>query len=101
MKADYNVRMRVRQSFITLGSKDLVKLSKHRKNTSAWDIVNPYTVTEVSSGMITLTRNSSTFKLYRHAEIDKSEPEASNPSVTLNSERREEASPASYEPSLF
>ena len=46
----------------------------------------------------TLTRNSSTFKLYRHAEIDESEPEASNPSVTSNLERRDEASPASYEP---
>jgi hypothetical protein len=107
MEADYNVRMRVREPVITVGSRVLVKLSKHRKNTSAWDVVNPYTVTEVSGSMVTarrddgrtLTRNSSTFKLYRHAEIDESEPEASNPSVTSNSERREEASPAVFEPS--
>ena len=106
MEADYNVRMRVREPVITVGSKVLVKLSRHRKNTSAWDVFNPYTVTEVSGSMVTaqrddgrtLTRNSSTFKLYRHAEIDESEPEASNPSVTSNSERREEASPA-VEPS--
>jgi hypothetical protein len=91
--------MRVREPVIIVGSKDLVKLSKYPKNTLAWDVVNPYTVTEVSSSMITLTRNSSTFKLYRHAEIDESEPEASNPSVTSYSERREEASPAVFEPS--
>jgi hypothetical protein len=87
------VRIRVREPVITLGSEDLVKLSKHRKNTSTWDVVNPYTVTEVRRSMVTLTRNSSTFKLYRHAEIDESEPEASNPSVTSNSERREGPSP--------
>ncbi len=83
-----------------------MKLSKYRKNTSAWDVVNPYTVTKISGSMVTaqkddgrtLTRNSSTFKLYRQAEIDESEPEASNPSVTSNSERREEASPAGFEP---
>ncbi len=80
-------------------SESTVKLSKHRKNTSTWDVVNPYTVTEVRSSMVTLTRNSSTFKLYRHAEIDESEPEASNPSVTTNSVRRKKASSASYEPS--
>ena len=73
MEADYNMRIRVREPVITVGSKVLVKLSKHRKNTSAWDVVNPYTATEISGSIVTaqrddgrkLTRNSSTFKLYR------------------------------------
>ncbi len=52
--------------------------SKYRKNTLAWDVVNPYTDTEVRISIVMLTRSSS---------------------VTSNSERREEASPASYEPS--
>ncbi len=43
MEADYNVRMRVREPAITVGSKALVKLNKQRKNTSAWDVVISYT----------------------------------------------------------
>jgi hypothetical protein len=39
------------------------------------------------------------FKLYRQAEVDESELDSSNPSATSNSERREEASPTSHEPS--
>ncbi len=43
MEAYYNVRMRVREPVITVGSKVLVKLDKQRKNTSAWDVVISYT----------------------------------------------------------
>ena len=39
MEEEYNVRMRVREPMITLGSKVLIKLKNHRKNTSAWDVV--------------------------------------------------------------
>jgi hypothetical protein len=43
MEADYNVRMRVSEPAITVRSKALVKLNKHRKNTMAWDVVISYT----------------------------------------------------------
>ena len=43
MDADYNVRMRVSEPVITVGSKVLVKLNKQRKNTSTWDVVISYT----------------------------------------------------------
>ena len=64
-----------------MGSKVLLKLKRHNKNTSAWD-VDPYTVVAVSGTMITAkrhdrtaTRNSSQFKFQR-CEMDEVEADA-------------------------
>ena len=71
MEAEYNQRMRAREANIAVGSRVLLKLKKHNKGTSAWD-VDPYTVVAVNGSMITAkrhdrttTRNSSQFKLQR------------------------------------
>ena len=49
MEADYNVHMRVRESFITVGSKVLGEVSstKHRKNTGR------HTVMQVCGSLVT------------------------------------------------
>ena len=93
MELEYNRRMRTKEPTINVGDQVLIKLKRHRKNTSAWDS-EPYTVTEVNGSMVTAsrhdrttTRNSSCFKLYRHIEFDLPEKEP----VQSNSERREEA----------
>ena len=86
-------RTRTKEPTISVGDQVLIKLKRHRKDTSAWDS-EPYTVTEVNGSMVTAsrhdrttTRNSSCFKLYRHVEFDLPEKEP----VQSNSERREEA----------
>ena len=39
MEAEYNQRMRAREAKnITVGSKVLLKLKRHNKSTSAWDV---------------------------------------------------------------
>ena len=71
MKADFDKRMKARESSIRIGNLVLIKLAKHRKNTPAWD-PSPYLVTQVKGSMVTAsradhttTRNSSFFKLFR------------------------------------
>ena len=99
MEAEYNQRMRARETNIRVGSKVLIKLKKHRKDTPVWDIL-PYTVIEINGSMITAsrhdhvtTRNSSFFKLYRHIEFELNEPEEKGERESLSSKRREEAEP--------
>ena len=101
MEAEYNRRMHVQEPVITVGSQVLLKLKKHRKSTSAWDVEKPFTVTAVNGSMVTatregkvITRNSSCFKLYRQAELDLPERAAEKSAVApsqTESERREEA----------
>ena len=75
MEAEYNQRIRARETNVRVGSKVLIKLKRRRKDTPAWDI-DPYTVTEINGSMITAsrhghvtTRNSSFFKLYHDVEF--------------------------------
>ena len=111
MEAEYNQRMRAREATIAVGSRVLLKLKKHNKGTSAWD-VDPYTVIAVNGSMITAkrhdrttTRNSSQFKLQR-CEVDEDgasktaatrELEPVTPQAT-EAERGEETPPSSSEP---
>ena len=99
MEEEYNVRMKVREPLITVGSEVLIKLKRHRKSTPAWDVDRPLTVTDVKGSMVTATRhdltttrNSSTFKLFRRPEYDDPQPLKQ---VEAYSERREEATPTS------
>ena len=78
LKAEYDRRMNVKEAQIRVGSLVLIKLARHRKNTSAWDI-RPYRVTAVKGSMVTatrpdhtITRNSSQFKLFRPDEYESS-----------------------------
>ena len=91
---EYNRRMNAKVPSVYVGSQVLFKLKKHKKDTSAWDS-EPYTVTAVKGSMITatrhdktVTRNSSSFKLFRQVDFNLPEPPNSGQN---SSERREEA----------
>jgi hypothetical protein len=91
---EYNRRMNAKDPIVYVGSQVLFKLKKHKKDTSAWDS-EPYTVTAVKGSMITatrhdktVTRNSSSFKLFRQVDFNLPEPPNSGQN---SSERRGEA----------
>ena len=105
MEQEYNRRMRVKEPTIATGDSVLIKLKKHRKATSSWDISEPFMVTAVRGSMITatrgdreVTRNSSAFKLFRQKEVEdpgaRAQGESKSPESSI-SKRREEAAPAS------
>ena len=68
MEADYNARMRTRQSSLKIGDRVLLRREDKRKNETRWDST-PFTVTAIHGSMVTasrsdraITRNSSWFK---------------------------------------
>jgi hypothetical protein len=91
---EYDRRMHAKEPILYVGSQVLFKLKRHNKSSSAWDS-DPYTVTAVNGSMITatrrdktVTRNSSSFKLYRQVDFHLPEKPTSGQS---SPERREEA----------
>jgi hypothetical protein len=91
---DYDRRMHAKEPILYVGSQVLFKLKRQNKSSSAWDS-EPYTVTSVNGSMITatrrdktVTRNSSSFKLYRQVDFQLPEQPISGQS---SPERREEA----------
>jgi hypothetical protein len=76
MKKDYDARMSVVESSISMGCQVLLKLDKKNKSTPSWD-PEPYRVSAMNGSQITATRgdrsttrNSSFFKLLRHCDDD-------------------------------
>ena len=88
MKKEYDARMRTKESPLRVGSRVLIKIKKHNKATSAWNVKQPYIVTDIKGSMVTAkreghttTRNSSCFKLFRFYEEEKEVPVAEKESL--------------------
>ena len=94
MKQEYDARMKTRESSIRIGSRVLIKMKKQRKSTSAWDVKNPYIVTDIKGSMVTAkreghttTRNSSCFKLLRYYDEEAKQdemPRANSVATTID-----------------